>query len=182
MKKVLFICFFITCVTAGNAQDVIASTLKIGPFALDMKLQDVEAITLKKYDIAAVKKSTQEYKPLEAQINGVKFLLTFVENYDNKGNNTNTYKLYRIECSDSKVKTKSGITHGMDRSTLLQLVSKLDIGYTFSKYQEYDKDGNRTKKFNETLNIYDSQAGKTLTMRLKDGKVDSFEIAYEEGC
>jgi hypothetical protein len=182
MKKLLFLCFFISSVLASKAQDIIASTLKIGPFALDMKLQDVEAITLKKYSTATIKKSIEDYKPIEVQLNGVKFKLTFFENYDEKGNNTNTYKVYRIECSDSKVKTKSGIMYGMDRNTLLQLVGKMDIGYTFSKYQEYDNDGKPTKKFNETLSIYDSQAGKTLTIRLKDGKVNSFEIGYEEGC
>lgn len=182
MKKVLIICLFTVTTIAGKAQDIVASTLKIGPFALDMKLQDVEAITLKKYKIEVIKKSIEDYKPIEAQINGVKFKLTFFENYDEKGNGTNNYKLYRIECSDSKVKTKSGITYGMDRNTLLQMVSKMDVGYTFSKYQEYDNDGKPTKKFNETLSIYDSQAGKTLTIRLKEGKVSSFEIGYEEGC
>jgi hypothetical protein len=182
MKKIfVFICL-VFAFNSINAQDILASTLKIGPFALDMKLKDIEAIALKKIDVAAIEKSIKDYKPIEVQLNGVKFKLTFFETYSDKGERTGEYKLYRIECNDSRVKTKSGIAYGMDRNALLQLVNKMDVGYTFSKYNEYDDNGKPTKKFIENLSIFDSQAGKTLFIRLKDGKVSGFEIAYEEGC
>jgi hypothetical protein len=182
MKKVIVFVCLIFAFNAIKAQDVLASTLKIGPFSLDMKLKDVEAITLKKIEIAAIEKSIKDYKPIEVLLNSVKFKLTFFETYSDKGERTGEYKVYRIECNDSRVKTKSGITYGMDRNDLLQLVNKMDIAYTFSKYNEYDDNGKPTKKFNETLTIFDSQAGKTLYIRLKDGKVSGFEIGYEEGC
>ncbi len=182
MKKLLITFLLIASVCNLNAQDILASTIKMGPFWLDMKQAEVEAITMKKISSSEIKQSIADYKPIEILVNGVKFKVMFFESYDDKGNATGKYQLNRVECSDKKVKTKSGITYGMDRMTLFQLVSKMGIGFNFSKYQEYDNNAKPTKKFNETLTIYDSEAGKSLFIKLTDGKVSSFEIGYEEGC
>ena len=177
----IFICF--TCFNKVFAQELNASTIKLGPFSLDMKNTDVDKICGKKIPIAELKKASEDYeKALTVTVNGVKYSLDFYKNTDGDGKEDGTFTLTKIKCSDGKMKTKSGITVGMEKFAVLKKLDEMNVGFEFYKNLNYDNDGKPTNKFYEYIKIYDTKAGKTLTLNLEVGKVKSFELYYDEGC
>ena len=165
------------------SQELTASTLKLGPFSLDMKNTDVDKICGKKITVIELKKASEDYeKALVVTVNGVKYSLDFYKNTDGDGKEDGTFTLTKIKCSDSKMKTKSGIAIGMEKFAVLKKLDEMNVGFEFYKNLNYDNDGKPTNKFYEYIKIYDTKAGKTLTLNLEDGKVKSFELYYDEGC
>jgi hypothetical protein len=167
----------------STAQDIVASTIKIGQFYLGMKHTEIEKISTKKFTTTELKTLSDDYeKTTDVMVNGVKYTLDFYPTYSNEGKLDGTYTLSRVVCADSKVKTKSGITVGMDKFEVLKKLNSMNISFEFNKYTKYDNDGKPTKFFKEYIKINDTQAGKSLTLNIENDKVQSFELYYEEGC
>ena len=185
MKNKITILFF-TSILFGfklSAQDIFASTIKLGPFSLDMKNTDVNKICGKKISASELKKASDEYeKVIEVIVDGIKYNVDFYTATDGNGKEDGTYNVTRIKCSDSRMKTKSGITIGMDKFTVLKKLDEMNVGFDFYKNFKYNNEGNPTTKFIEYIKIYDTKAGKTLTLNVENGKVSSYELYYDEGC
>lgn len=186
MKSILsFILIVATLLFSKNstAQDVIASTIKLGPFSLEMKLTEVEKICNKKFSKAELKIPTEEYeKTMTVVANGVKYELRFKDSYNKDGNKDGGFEITGVKSTDSKLKTKSGIAIGMNKYEIIKKLDGMNIGFEYRKYPKYDKDGNTTKAFIETITINDTQAGRSLTLNIKNEKVESFELFFDEGC
>ena len=177
----LFIATFICCYINSHSQDILASTMKIGPFSLGMKQTEVEAILLKKIPLADIKNSNENYeKPVSITFNGTTFKLGFMEVFSDKGELTGKYKVNRIICDDKNVKTKSGLVIGMGSMQAFQLLSAMDISFTYNKSLQYDDAGKPLKKYIESIRIYDTKAEGTLQLNIKDGKIATFELGYDE--
>jgi hypothetical protein len=169
--------------TITTAQDILASTMKIGSFYLGMKHTEIEKMSSKKFTTTELKTISDDYeKTTYVMVNGVKYTFDFYPTYNDDGKLDGTYTLSKVLCADSKVKTKSGISIGMDKFDVLKKLNTMNISFEFSKYTKYDKDGKPTKYFKEYIRINDTQAGKSLTLNIENDKIQSFELYYEEGC
>ncbi len=166
-----------------TAQDVLASTIKIGSFYLGMKHTEIEKMSTKKFTTTELKTLSDDYeKTTDVMVNGVKYTFDFYPTYTTDAKLDGTYTVSKIICGDSKVKTKSGITIGMNKFEVLKKLNGMSISFEFNKYTKYDNDGKPTKYFKEYIRINDTQAGKSLTLNIENDKVHSFELYYEEGC
>ncbi len=187
-QKKLFKLFFVIllCFNISGliAQDIMASTIKIGPFYLDMKQAEVESIILKKLATKELKDSYQDFnKDIIVTVNNTKFKLGFNSEYDNKGEPNGKYLVSRVHCDDINIKTKSGIKIGMAKAEIMSILDKLKIGYSYYKSLKYNNEGKLTNTFIEYFTIFDEKAGKSLTVDLKEGRVVSFSLNYsEDGC
>lgn len=185
MKKTTILFTFILFGVLQNvkAQDVFASTIKLGPFYLGMAQKEVETILLKKFTAKELQASNDNYdKNIKTTLNGIVFNLGFMAQYDEKGEVTKNYQLTRVTCNDSKIKTKSGIAIGTDKLEVFKILDTQKIGYNYNKYFERDEKQKFNGKVNEYIIIYDDQAGKSLQLKLNNGKVVLFSLEYSEGC
>ena len=186
MKLKIFVLFFtiLSLVESVHAQTVFASTLKIGPFSLDMKNDAVDKIIGKKLSKAELKDNTENYeKMIDVNVGGVLYKLDFNNNYNKDGDLVGTYKLAKIKCNDAKVVTKSGIAIGMDKYDVLKKLDGMNIAFRFIKYSEYDNDGKPTNKFKEYIEISDRTAYSVLSLEIENSKITGFEVSYQEdGC
>jgi hypothetical protein len=184
MFKILIIIMF--CFAANNlmAQDITASTIKIGPFYIDMKQSEVESVILKKLSSKDLKVSYEDFnKDIIVTVNSTKFKLGFATEYDDKGEPNGKYRISRVHCEDKNVKTKSGIKVGMAKTEVMTILDRLKIGYSYYKSLKYTNEGKLTNSFIEYFNIFDEKAGKNLTVELKNGEVIAFSLSYaEDGC
>jgi hypothetical protein len=176
----------ILCFMFGNlqAQDITASTIKIGPFYIDMNASEVESIILKKLSTKELKASYEDFrKDIIVTVNDAKFKLGFATEYNANGEPNGKYKVSRVHCEDKNVKTKNGIKVGMSKTETMAILDKLKIGYSYYKSLKYSDDGKLTNTFIEYFTIFDEKAGKSLTVDLDNGKVISFSLSYsEDGC
>jgi hypothetical protein len=165
-----------------NAQDVFASTMKIGPFKPGMLQKEVEAIILKKLTTKELKASVDNYeKNIKVVLNNVVFFIGFFdESYGDEKLERN-YKINKVLCNDPKIRTKSGVMLGMTKFEVMKILDNQKIGYnyTINSYENEDK----KILINEFLLIYDDKAGTNLTLEFKNGKVVNFIVqAGGDGC
>jgi hypothetical protein len=167
-----------------NAQEVYASTMKIGPFSLDMKDADVNKICANKISKTQFKNSAENFeKKVKVTINGIVYKLGFYNNYDKESNLDGTFNLVRVESTDDKIKTKSGIAIGMDKFEVFKKLDGMNISYLFNKFFKYDDDGNPTNKFSEYIEIRDSKTYSTLTLEIENGKISGYVLEFaQDGC
>jgi hypothetical protein len=166
-----------------NAQEAYASTMKIGPFSLDMKDADVNKICEKKISNTQFKNSTENFeKKAKVNVNGIEYKLGFSNSYDKDGNLDGKFNLVRVESKDQKIKTKSGIAIGMDKFEVLKKLDGMNISYLFNKFFKYD-DGNPTNKISEYIEIRDSKTYSTLTLEIENGKISGYVLEFvQDGC
>ncbi len=166
-----------------SAQEISASTGKIGPFFLEMKQAEIEKICNKKFTINELADVSNNYeKTIEVQVNGVAYAIDFVPYYNDNGEKENSYNLCRVVCKDKNIKTKSGISVGMNKFEVLKKLNTMNIGFEFSKYLRYDNNGIATRTFSEFIKINDAQSGRALTINIVNEVVQSFELYIDEGC
>jgi hypothetical protein len=186
MKFKLIILLFtaFTFQNATYAQEAFASTIKLGPFSLDMKNAEVNKICENKITKAEFKNSAESLeKKVKVIVNGIEYKLGFYYNYDKDGNLDGTYNLVKVESTDQKIKTKSGIGIGMDKFDVLKKLNGMNVSYSFNKSLKYDDDGNPTNKFIEYIEIIDNTAHKTLMLKIDKEKISGFELSVQEdGC
>jgi hypothetical protein len=185
MKKIFLIIVILACInTMIQAQQVFASTIKLGPFYLEMKQKEVESTILRKFTNKELQKSNESYNNnIKVTLNGVIFELGFSEMYNEDTLAPKKYYLTRAKCGDSRIKTKSGIAIGMDKFQILKILDTQKLTYTFSKFSSYDNDGKPNGGFGEGLTIYDEKASRSLHIEFKNGKASVFYLSYgDEGC
>jgi hypothetical protein len=183
MKKLIANIILLSCLyTNAVAQDIVATTAQIGPFILGQKQSAVEQIILKKLDKKLVKQSYENYDtPIQVTLNGVPFELSFLQDYDDKGNMRDDYVVKSVKCNSKKVKTKSGIGVGWQKYEVLKKLEGLGTEHEYRRNRKYDKDGKKLDSFYETITVFDGN-GKNLVLNLENGIVMSFELYYSEGC
>lgn len=188
MKPIkILLCFFIFSFTfsIAKAQDVNASTLKLGSLYLEMNLKEVEKVTGQKISIKEVIKSDENYYyNVKVIFQGIVLELGFNKIYNENATATNEFWVSRLKSSDSKLKTKSGITIGMKRSQIFEILDKQGTAYQYNKMPAYDKEGLPTNVLEESLNILDIKANRSLILLMQNGKVVGFQLGYghSDGC
>lgn len=184
LKLITLLLAVFTLFNTANAQPPYASTMKIGPFSIDMKNEEVDKICGKKIPLALLKESDKDYKKMvDVVVDFVNYSLRFYQEYDKDGKETNSYKVISIKTVSSNITTKSGIAIGMDKFDVLKKLDGMNISYRFYKNREYNDDGKITNNFYETIEIVDSEAYKTLTLEISSGKVSAFVLSnQEDGC
>jgi hypothetical protein len=188
MKNIKFIAsLFLVLVftmlsTSSYAQDVFASTMKIGPFKPGMPQKEVESVLLKKLTANEVKASMDNYeKPMKVVLNNVDFYISFYDETYGDEKLDRKYAISKVRCNDAKVKTKSGVAIGMTKYEVMKILDKQKIGYNYNinTYENEDK----KKVVNEYLLIHDDKAGTNLQLEFKDGKINNFSVqAASDGC
>lgn len=186
MKIKLFILFFaiFALLKTTSSQQVFASTIKIGPFSLDMKNAEVDKICGRKISKVELKNSAENFeKMVEVVVDDINYKLRFYEDYNDKGEPNGNYKLTSIKCVSGNIKTKSGITVGMNKYDVLKKLDEMNISFHFYKNKEYDNEGKPKNKFYEMIEIIDSDAYRTLTLEITNDKISGFVLSYQEdGC
>jgi hypothetical protein len=169
-----------------NAQDINASTIKIGPFYLEMKMNEVEKIIGEKIQ---KKKNAKDdyaaYQDLKIVHQGIVYTMSFYEDYNLDEKAPKKYILASVKSEDSRIKTKSGIAIGMSKAAIMQILGEQNIEYSYSKWFDYDENGKVTTKLRENLSINDTKASRSLILTMEKGKVVGFELGYggeEGGC
>ena len=177
MKK-LFLLLFLTVGIFSFAQDNFdVSTLRIGPFTINMKDKAVEQITKSKLNAFP---GQDEYYRTEK----INYLNEIVEvaiskSTDEKGNYNGGYQIFSLLTKSKKFRTKSGIGVGSTKEELFQAYKNYP---SFSVNQMWDE---KTEKFssarsNFTLN--DNDAGTSLSFTLMNNIVTEISVYVNEGC
>ncbi len=185
MKKIIAVALLILlmgCVTHAHAQDINASTIRLGPFYIGMKLSELQTVSGRKISKSEMKAVTDDYeKVIEVMFDQAVFEIDFYPGYSENGVETEA-TVSKIVCKDQRVKTKSGITIGANKFDLLRQLSGMNVNFSFNKNKAYDSEGKPTQKFIESFSIMDYDAGSTLTLIIENDKVIAFTIFMEEGC
>jgi hypothetical protein len=180
IKLLLPILFFVSY--SVQAQDKIASTGRIGPFKLNVSVEQIEEILGVKISRSAIKITADNYeKWYQITHDGVDYALGFKKYESEDNSNKSGFQLERIKCKDVSVTTKSGITIGNTKLEAFAILDQLGVDYRFSKYTEVDDDGRKTNVTSEHIFISDN--GQVLTLEIKNGKIYGFTLSIEEcGC
>ncbi len=184
MTYKLFFAIAITVFSFSNlqAQDVNASTVRLGPFSINMKATEVEKLSNRKLSLKELKGQDEDYnKMIDVMVDNVIYQLHFYPGYNEQGASDGSYILSRVKCEDKRMKTKSGITIGQNKIDIITQLSGMNISFDFNKYQNYDTDGKPTKLFSEQITIRDTDAGSSLILNISKEKIISFELFLQEG-
>lgn len=179
----LFFAIAITVFSCSSlqAQDVNASTVRLGPFYINMKATEIEKLSNRKLNAKELKEQEENYnKMIDVMVDNVIYHLHFYPGYNDQGTD-GTYVLSRVISEDKRLKTKSGITIGQNKIDIISRLSKMDINFDFSKYRKYNDDGIPTKDFVEQITIRDNDASSVLILNISNDKVVSFELYLQEG-
>lgn len=186
LKKILLSAFFFLITNLNViAQEVSVSTLRIGPFKLEMPLVEVEEIANKKFNEAQIKQNASNYENWISIVkDGVTYKVGFEEIYNENEKAPKKYRICRVKCNNKTAKTKSGITIGMNKIEVFKILDAQNLEYHYSKYYERDENGKRTdKKSLEYITIEDTDASKVLNIRLEEGVIFEFSLEYgQDGC
>lgn len=178
-KLFLLIIAVIALINVSNGQDIIASTAKIGQLNLKMNNLDVEKVIKKaipKSDL--IKCDTSYYYYIKLKIDSVDYDVRFQKQYDSLGIPLSTYKVFSIKCNSIKVKTKSGLTIGMNKFKAMEILDKTKVLYGYSKSLDYSTETN-SDKLVEKFTFIDNKTYDILMIYLKDGVIESFELTWE---
>ncbi|MBF0596489.1 hypothetical protein [Faecalibacter rhinopitheci] len=172
MKRILSITVFL-CSIFAMAQ---VSTTRLNDFKLGMKKSELEKIIGKKIPL-----KMNEYggvdSPSQLVYKGIVYEVNFNSMYDENGNDLKDFSVYTVESNDKTLKTLSGIGIGNSLYDILEKYKDNNIEISDS----WDDNGNRTKTQRYFI-INDYDAGSFLRITLKNGKVTSFYVGYNEGC
>lgn len=168
--------------TSIQAQDINASTVRLGPFYINMKATEVEKLSNRKLSAKELKEQDENYnKMIDVMVDNVIYQLHFYPGYNDQGISDGSYILSRVICEDKRLKTKSGIAVGQNKIDIIKQLSGMNINFDFSKYLQYDDDGKPTKNFVEQITIRDNDASSVLILNIKNEKIISFELYLQEG-
>jgi hypothetical protein len=177
MKK-LFLLLFLTFGISSFAQDNFdISTLRIGPFTINMKDKAVEQITKSKLNAAL---GQDEYYKTE-KINYLNEIIevSVSQSTDDKGQYNGGYQIFSLMTKSKKFRTKSGIGVGSTKEQLFQAYKNYP---SFSVNQMWDE---KTEKFSGAKSNFilnDNDAGTSLSFTLMNNIVTEISVYVNEGC
>ncbi len=185
MEKKLFL-LLVTIVGLTNmsmAQDMVASTAKIGQLNLKMNNLDVEKIIKKPILKSELLKCDTNYGyNIKIKVDSIDYEVRFEKEYDSLGKALSIYKVFSIKCNSNKLKTKSGLAIDMNKFKAMEILDKAKVLYSYSKSLDYSTEVN-SDKLVEKFTFIDNKTYDILMIYLKDGVIESFELTWVmDGC
>ncbi|WP_292010510.1 hypothetical protein [Chryseobacterium sp.] len=169
MQKFISLLLFVFTFSFISAQeDFEASTLRIGPYKIDMEKSSVEKVSRTK--VSHTGESSVTYK-------GESIRLLIDERYINE-KNTNAWVVYGIITKSRKFRTKSGVGVG---STKDEVINAYKNFQSFRAYPAWSETGEKLKNENYFA-IVDGDAGTELTFRFVNNIVTEISVFLNEGC
>lgn len=147
------------------------STLRIGPFTLNMNAEAADKIAGKKLFV-----DERNYAPNHINYYGEIVSVTLYETYQSE-NEERKRHIANIATSSRKFRTKSGLGVG---STKDQLIDAYRGFSSFSVYPGWNDDGtaNKSESF---FTLTDNDANTVLSFRMKDSTVVEVSVYNDEG-
>lgn len=172
MKKLfLLLGLIMATLSITWAQNFEMSTLKIGPYKLNMSLDEAEKLAGKQLIISSEKNDYNGDNFIN--YNGETIIIRPSENYYEE-NPTNKYIISSLSTQSPKFKTKSGIGIGSTKEELFQAFKNYAAFY----YSDgYDDEGNRNGK-EGFFSLSDIDAGTEMMFNLKNNRVTEITINY----
>lgn len=169
---VLVFLALITWAQTPNNFDV--STLRIGPFKINMSEKD--AIELARKPLLRPLEENSYNGTTTVKYNNELIKVTLGNDYSN---NETSYIVQGLSTTSSKFRTKSGIGIGSTKEELLNTYKNLSH---FEMRPGYDDEGKR-KTSEAYFSVYDDDAATVLTFKIVDNEVVELSVlpAYE-GC
>ncbi len=179
MKKIpttlFFVLIFCLFANAQSPADVI-STMRIGPFKINMPKTEVEKIIGQKL----IRNEGGYVDSAVFNYGNTNYIVVFNQEYVEEGSKLpKLWKIYSISSSNTKLKTKSVIGIGSTKAQILQAYDKYDL--TISNDYSYKEKENPKDKV-QFITLSDGEAGTQITFTTENRVVTKIEISVFEGC
>lgn len=174
LAAVLFCLTAAAQTTTANATDVI-STMRMGPFKLNMYKTDVEKIT--GTPLVAIDKDDY-LDTVKVVYNNSNYTLVFNREYNENDHAPIKMKLYSIISTNTTLKTKSGIGLGSTKAQILAAYDKFDINI-YNDYQYKDKKNAKDKI--QYITLQDFDAGTQIMFTTENRVVTGMIVSIYEG-
>ncbi len=178
MKKLLVLSLLLFGLTQLFAQDNFdLSTLRIGPFTINMKDKAAEQFTTSKL---VVYDGPNEYnKKNKVNYKGEIIGITIMQIWNEEGQKQEGYQIYSLSTTSKKFRTKSGMGVGSTKEELLAAYKNYP---NFAVSQMWDE---KTEKLSSAMSSFvltDNDAGTLLSFTLTNNIVTEINIYMNEGC
>lgn len=171
MKKIIQLMLCLFAFSFVTAQDFEVSTLRIGPYKINMNSDEADKF--------GAKLTQTDYEPKNiAKYKGETILIAASKYYDESGKETNKSVIQGISTTSKKFKTKSGVGVG---STKDEVINAYKNYPSYSVYPGWDDKGNQQKNVSNFV-LNDSDAGTTLTFKMVNNIVTELWVSINEGC
>lgn len=178
MKKLLILCLLSFGMTFSFAQDNFdLSTLRIGPFTINMKDKAAEKFTNSKL---VVYDGPNEYnKGNKVNYNGEIIEIIIMEIWDDEGKKANGYQIYSLSTKSKKFRTKSGMGVGSTKDELIDAYRNYP---NFSVNQMWDEKTEKLSTSKSSFVLTDNDAGTFLSFTMINNVVTEVNVYMSEGC
>ena len=153
------------------------STLRIGPFTINMKDKAAEKFTTSKL---VVYDGPNEYnKKNKVNYNGEIIGISIMKMWDNEGQKEEGYQIYSLSTTSKKFRTKSGVGVGSTKDELLEAYKNYP---NFSVNQMWDEKTEKLSTVMSNFALTDNDAGTNLSFTLINNVVTEINVYMNEGC
>ncbi len=153
------------------------STLRIGPFTINMKDKAAEKFTTSKL---VVYDGPNEYnKGNKVNYNGEIMEIIIMEIWDDEGKKENGYQIYSLSTKSKKFRTKSGMGVGSTKDELIEAYRKYP---NFSVNQMWDEKTEKLSTSKSSFVLTDNDAGTYLSFTMINNVVTEVNVHMSEGC
>lgn len=176
MKRLaILILSFCSLQAVAQNTDILASTGGIGPFKIGMSPKAVEKLLGKQLRLPSTSKpeASYEWDTVKVRYKDLDLTLIFGRAYFAM-DTIDRVGVREVQCSNPKVRTKSGIGVGDDKLKIFMTYDQYRLEY----YPSWDRK-NEPKK--AQVNLYDNETPNVLIFYLNEGKVIGFAAMVFEG-
>ena len=178
MKKLLFLFFLTSGITTAFAQENFdVSTLRIGPFTINMKAKEVEKVYKSK--LVAFTGQDEYYKTNKVNYAGETIEIIISKTSDDKGQYDGGYQIYSLMTKSKKFRTKSGMGVGSTKDQLFEAYKNYP---NFSVNQMWDEKTEKFSTIRSNFILTDNDAGTLLSFTLINNVVTEISVYLNEGC
>ena len=153
------------------------STLRIGPFTINMKDKAAEKFTTSKL---VIYDGPNEYnKGNKVNYTGEIIEIIIMEIWDDEGKKENGYQIYSLSTKSKKFRTKSGMGVGSTKDELIEAYRNYP---NFSVNQMWDEKTEKLSTSKSSFVLTDNDAGTYLSFTMINNVVTEVNVHMSEGC
>ena len=153
------------------------STLRIGPFTINMKDKAAEKFTTSKL---VIYDGPNEYnKGNKVNYTGEIIEIIIMEIWDDEGKKANGYQIYSLSTKSKKFRTKSGMGVGSTKDELIDAYRNYP---NFSVNQMWDEKTEKLSTSKSSFVLTDNDAGTFLSFTMINNVVTEVNVHMSEGC
>ena len=153
------------------------STLRIGPFTINMKDKAAEKFTTSKL---VIYDGPNEYnKGNKVNYTGEIIEIIIMEIWDDEGKKANGYQIYSLSTKSKKFRTKSGMGVGSTKDELIDAYRNYP---NFSVNQMWDEKTEKLSTSKSSFVLTDNDAGTFLSFTMINNVVTEVNVYMSEGC